>query len=95
MDFSPKAHQKFEEAFYYKTFHLHFIDDTYQEGRHLLPEYLSYQNTYYDFDIIRVVPLFAIVIKIAIAGDGSANFESTHVWFFRWWRLNDKLTGLS
>lgn len=92
-DFTARAHAKFEEGFRFKTFSLNLYEETYQNGRHHLPDFLGYENTVYGFDIIRVIPLIAILDKHALAGDGSASYRSSHLWFFRWWGLNDKFTA--
>ncbi len=94
-DFSEKAHREMREAFSHKTTSLNIFPETYEEGKSELPEFLSYENGIFDFYIIRLIPFYAFVESSAIVGSGSADYSGNYIWFFRWWKLSERMTGVS
>ena len=94
-DFSENAHEDMQEAFYYKTSSLNIFSETYNEGKSKLPEFLSYENGIFDFYIIRLIPFYAFIESTAIVGSGSAEYSGNYIWFFRWWKLSERMTSVS
>jgi len=53
------------------------------------------KNPFFYFGIIRDVPFLCFIEYGTVAGMGSKSYKTYYIWFFHWYQVKDKLTGIS